>query len=442
MKANRKMKVISEIYLKKDNILSSDEYNEIIKTFSKTQLKDLKNYFFIPKLDNDSLDEDKTLVKVLYEEGKEELFFNNYVGYIKLKNTDLQIKSKVDNSDEQVFISHMLSKVFGVSAIKQSISAKKNSNAFSNSILKQLFFIYFNKAMKKGLYQKYCDFQYNNLNVKGKIEIEKHIKINTPFTGKIAYSTRELTPINDINFLIYHTLESLKNESFELDRTTRNNIRKFKNLMGKNNSKLRNILNKNKKCKSNHKYYKEYTELQKISMILLEKKGFKFNESSNLKLNGFLIDAAWLFEQYINTLIKDKFYHLDNRDESIAEYYFTNNYQEIYPDFISKEANKIILDVKYKKFEYKTYPIDFHQILGYMNRFNTNTGYLVKLSNKNKDKNIFNLKEGFEKWDTNKKRESNVEVIEYNFYVPDTETEEFKKLIKDSENKLKKEFDI
>ena len=79
-----------------------------------------------------------------------------------------------------------------------------------------LFIFYFlKKALRKGLLQKYTRNEYNNQNVKGTVDIQRHIRINTPFIGKIAYSQREFSYDNYILQLIRHTIEFIKKEMQE-----------------------------------------------------------------------------------------------------------------------------------------------------------------------------------------------------------------------------------
>ena len=73
-----------------------------------------------------------------------------------------------------------------------------------------LFPFYLKEAMRKGSFKTYIRNQYNDDNVKGTIDIARHIKKNTPFTGNIAYSHREFSYDNYLMQLIRHTIEFIK----------------------------------------------------------------------------------------------------------------------------------------------------------------------------------------------------------------------------------------
>ncbi len=53
-----------------------------------------------------------------------------------------------------------------------------------------LFPYYLNEAMRKGIYKEYVKREYNNANIKGAVDVGKHIRSNVPFVGKVAYRTR------------------------------------------------------------------------------------------------------------------------------------------------------------------------------------------------------------------------------------------------------------
>ena len=51
-------------------------------------------------------------------------------------------------------------------------------------------------------------------NLKGEIDVKRHLRFNIPANGKIAYRTRELSYDNSVTQLIRHTIEYLKRTSY------------------------------------------------------------------------------------------------------------------------------------------------------------------------------------------------------------------------------------
>ena len=68
--------------------------------------------------------------------------------------------------------------------------------------------------MRKGVFKTYVRKTYNDSNVKGTIDIARHIVKNTPFVGNVAYSQREYSFDNDLMELIRHTVEFIKHKPY------------------------------------------------------------------------------------------------------------------------------------------------------------------------------------------------------------------------------------
>ena len=89
---------------------------------------------------------------------------------------------------------------------------------------------------------------------------------------------------------------------------------------------------------------------------------------------GILFDGAWLWEEYVSTLIGDAFYHPMNKAGTGAQRLFGGNIGLIYPDFISKVSdNRVIADAKYKPLD-NIGNKDYLQLLAYMFRFDAKLG--------------------------------------------------------------------
>ena len=67
--------------------------------------------------------------------------------------------------------------------------------------------------MRKGLFKTYICKKYNDGNVRGSIDVARHIKNNTPFIGNIAYSKREYSYDNYLIELVRHTIEYIKGKN-------------------------------------------------------------------------------------------------------------------------------------------------------------------------------------------------------------------------------------
>lgn len=78
--------------------------------------------------------------------------------------------------------------------------------------------------MRKVIFKTYICNEYNDGNVRGAIDVARHIRKNTPFTGKIAYSQREYSYDNYLIELARHTIEHIKKAGEGAQRLFANGI--------------------------------------------------------------------------------------------------------------------------------------------------------------------------------------------------------------------------
>jgi 5-methylcytosine-specific restriction endonuclease McrBC regulatory subunit McrC len=99
--------------------------------------------------------------------------------------------------------------------------------------------------------------------------------------------------------------------------------------------------------------------------------------SGSRQIYGILFDGAWLWEEYVHSLIEDVFYHPMNKGGKGAQWLFAGNKGLIYPDFISRDNEmRIIADAKYKPLD-NIGNRDYLQVLAYMFRFDAKAGYYL-----------------------------------------------------------------
>lgn len=80
----------------------------------------------------------------------------------------------------------------------------------------------------------------------------------------------------------------------------------------------------------------------------------KYGETDE-EICGILFDGAWLWEEYLNTILqKEGFKHPENKKHKGGIYLFEDHSGIRYPDFYK---DGIVLDAKYKRFEsYEKFP--------------------------------------------------------------------------------------
>ena len=324
----------------------------------------------------------------IFSLSNEKLTTYNLMGFIGRNNTQLTITSRFAKDDRHdYFLHYMLQKVFSINLLKfDQTPDKENIWDF----LLYLFPHFLKKAYSQGLYKAYKRQEYNDANVKGTINVARHIRENIPFAGKIAYTTQEHSYDNAVTQLIRHTIEYIQTHSFGSsiltnDSVTKDIVSKFyfvtQNTYNKN--ACQKIISANLKPVS-HPYFTEYKALQKICLQILRRKKITYGQEKDT-VYGLLFDGAWLWEEYLNTILKKDFIHPENKTRNHRHNLF-ENFQPIFPDFISKDKKNVIVgDAKYIPLgRQKGYAENseratsiYYKTITYMYRFNSHSGFLL-----------------------------------------------------------------
>ena len=319
---------------------------------------------------------------------------SNVMGFLGLGNERIIIESRFCTDNNDYFLQYLLSKVLNFNIIDLDTDAERNNKLLN--LLVFLFPHYLKTAVRKGLFKTYIRNAYNDGNPKGTIDVARHIKENTPFIGNIAYNQRENSYDNDLTELIRHTVEFVKKKPYghTLLARVKDEVTQVVNATATYNPYDRQrIVDKNKKQVLRHAYYHEYRALQRLCIMILQQQRHQVGYGSR-QIYGILFDGAWLWEEYINTLVKDYFYHPMNRSGSGAQRLFGANTGLIYPDFISRrESPRTIADAKYKPIE-NIGNKDYLQVLAYMFRFDAKTGYYFYPKTDNNDDARLRLNQG------------------------------------------------
>ena len=136
------------------------------------------------------------------------------------------------------------------------------------------------------------------------------------------------------------------------------------------------IIEANKKKAVRHAYFREYLALQRLCLLILQHQKHQIGAGSK-QIYGILFDGAWLWEEYIGSLVDNVFYHPMNKAGKGAQRLFGGNIGLIYPDFISRDhETRVIADAKYKPLD-NIGNKDYLQVLAYMLRFDAKKGYYL-----------------------------------------------------------------
>lgn len=350
---------------------------------SNISLEDYPNLLVFPDSFS-SYDRDfgKKVICSIADEGRK-LCTNSMVGFIGRNNTHLSIHSRfADNGKEDFFLHYMLQKVAKINLFNLQHTMDEDS-VFD--FLLYLFPLYLKNAISQGVYRQYITHKYNDANVRGVIDVSRHIKYNEPFNGAVAYTTREYSYDNHITQLIRHTIEFISknggDDILNIDEDTKQAVAQ---IIGATPSYLSNelqsIINKNLTPIA-HPYYNEYAPLQRLCLQILRHEELKYGQEED-EVYGVLIDAAWLWEEYLATILEGKYNHY-LKDTGKRFYLFKPKKQQIIPDYLSLDK-KIVADAKYIPLNEKIWFKEdsasataiYYKTITYMYRFCSKEGYL------------------------------------------------------------------
>lgn len=349
-----------------------------------------------------------------YDELKQELRTQNLVGFIgytdeKGKTTNFAIGSrfssfspsssklkKEENAEvlsKDYFLLYLLQKTLGITLFD---SLKSGSSQDCDSALDFLFLFFpslFKKALSQGMFKQYVYRQYNDANIRGVIDVNRHIRFNIPANGKVAYHTREFSYDNPLTQLIRHTIEYLKRNKFGKSVLTGDaEMRGFvQQIIQATPSYAANqrqqVIMQNLRPVA-HPLYTQYVMLQQLCLRILRYEKLSYGDNNNNeKIHGVLIDINWLWEEYLAQVLSEKTNFGHYTRKSKPNFLFedgTEDFQKIIPDYLGHKGNQtIVADAKYMFLNNtKSLPVEkamavYYKTIMYMYRFNSKIGLLL-----------------------------------------------------------------
>lgn len=338
--------------------------------------------------------EDDIGSQTLFEIAGEKLKTGNAMGFFCIDGVQIAIHSRFDDSEKQYFLHYMLQKVFGINILNLK------NHMGSDELWEFLIYVFpycLLRALRQGLFQAYRQYECNDSKVKGAIDIARHLKLNLPFAGKIAYRMREYSADNPVMQLIRHTMEFIKLDKrraviLSSDEEIKNAVYLITEATPSYNAQERGKVIFQNLRGGNHPYFTEYTVLRNLCLrILRHDKVSTGNDDKHIR--GIVFDGAWLWEEYLATLLKPMgFEHPENKTGKGARYPFKGDKRTgpMFPDFIGKNA---VLDAKYKRLDSTIAREDRFQMISYMHVLNLTKGFLLYPAANRTVESLYNAKE-------------------------------------------------
>jgi 5-methylcytosine-specific restriction endonuclease McrBC regulatory subunit McrC len=352
-----------------------EAFNSIANKTIQCLLKENENLIVYSNNKKDKIEE-----QVIFNlDSSYQLETENLVGFFGINDLQINIGSRFSEvHSQQFFIQYMLRKIHKINLF--DFNSSHDNTKIWEQLLYFIFPVFLRKAYTQGVFKIYQGKSYNDSNLKGRIEIAKHLRMNVPFIGNVAFSNKEFSYNNPLTHLIRHTIEFISAKGyasiFQNDYQLSQAVQTIKTITPDYSIKDRQKLILKNIKRVNHPFFTEYEPLRKLCIQILNYEGLCFSNNRN-KIFGLLIDVAWLWEEYLNTILQDlEFTHPENKTKKGLLYLFETT-GEIYPDFYNMRRSTLI-DAKYKKLKNKDVSKeDIYQIVTYMYRLQAECGIII-----------------------------------------------------------------
>ncbi len=309
----------------------------------------------------------------------------NYVGKFTWNGLEIDIKSRFSNT----FLERMLNFANDIFLDDASITGKdsKNDLDISKYIIYYMFVQNLEKAFLLGLPKAYKSIEHHEMKLKGKIDINKFIKYDIPFQGKISSVSREQKEIQEIIDVLYKAVKIIdkKNKAFLKNIShIKIHLKQYKS----NNYVSNETINKAIKSKAlQNPIFAPYKKVLEYARFIINGNDIEEKNDGKQETFGFIINVAELFEIYVTKLLQKEFSDWNVESPKIELYSNQFFARKIIPDIVMiKDNDVIVFDTKYKKMQMRDRyqnggdvdRNDFFQINTYMSYYQ-NQNFNVKI---------------------------------------------------------------
>ncbi|MGX6592456.1 McrC family protein [Cetobacterium ceti] len=321
--------------------------------------------------------------------------FYNYVGFIQIENILIEVYPKTSplenlEDDKRNFLNILYkSKELHLNLLS-NFQSQVSSLGFYELLIRK-YIILLKEKLQGGLFKDFEKIEKNSNTLKGKILLEKHLKLNLHNSSKIYCEQTSLEYNNIINIIIKKTLEilfkNIKNYKLKKD------ILYLLNFFQKVDTKIFN-LNLLSKPIFNRKTL-PWKEIFILSKAIIEKNDYSY-ENGNKKAFSMIFYMPKIYEKYIFYLLKNSIniknmdiIYQDNSQKLLINQETGKEHITLKPDFIilNKNIPYSIVDAKWKSSYSQN---DIYQIYTYLSKYkNVKEGILIFPKFSEEDKDIF-----------------------------------------------------
>lgn len=297
---------------------------------------------------------DEIIVAIIPGNGEREPLIQtgNYLGKFKYEGLDFDIRSRFGNS----FLNRMLNFANDVYMDDIDVFGEKDASPpdFSRYILYYLFVQSLEKAYLLGLPKAYQNIQHHEMRLRGRLDINRHIKQDIPFTGKISSVSREQREIQEIVDVLHKTVMLIERAGKGMTK----NIAHIKPHLRE--AKSGDFVSKQTITKAQsskallNPIFAPYKTVLRYAEYIIKLDSLQETANGKDKYFGFLVNVAELFEIYVTKLLQRGFPEWNVSSPKIELYDGMFYARKIIPDIVMQRGSDVLVfDTKYKRMGYR-----------------------------------------------------------------------------------------
>jgi 5-methylcytosine-specific restriction endonuclease McrBC regulatory subunit McrC len=368
-------------YADKEKKIIGDQFEITLKSFRGNAIPILD--FFSSKDTEDN--EDDLIISIRKGGDRYIAQTGNYIGTFHYNKLDIEITSRFGDT----FLKHMLNYandvyLDGVDVAGRKISQEKST---AHQVIYYLFIQRLEKAFLLGLPKAYQSIRHHDTKLRGRIDINRFIRQDIPFRGKLASVSREQKETPEIIDVLHKAVTIVEKNSFSTRHISR--IRAHLKQNKTTQHVTPEVIRKALEAKAlRNPIYAPYKSVLRYAKMIIELDTLIADKQGKETTMGFVVNVAKLFELYLVKLLRRSCGDEWNVvHEDPLETYPDQFYQrKMYPDIVLKNKNNqvIVFDAKYKRMHFRGTSegmwdldrADFFQIHTYMSYYK-NKGYDV-----------------------------------------------------------------
>ena len=334
-------------YANKEKKIIGEKFDITLSDFKSKNIQILN--FFDSK--DDKRDDEELIISIKKEENGYTAKTGNFIGKFTLDGLDIEIGSRFS----ELFLKRMLNFANDVYLDDVDVAGSKAKELdYSRFIIFYMFVQRLEKAFLLGLPKSYTSIKHHDMKLKGKIDINRFIKHDIPFKGKVSSMSREQIEIQEIIDILYKAVSILEKAKFSTKNIShiKTHLKQHKSNRFVSNETFTEALNS--KALQNP-IFAPYKSVLKYAKMIINLDSLENNAKGKEQTFGFVIDVSKLFELYLVKLLK---LHFGDEWEVIHEdplpvydhLFYSRN---MFPDIVMKKDNKVmVFDAKYKRMKF------------------------------------------------------------------------------------------